>query len=319
MKTNHKSIWILMLLAFLISCNEQTNTNKTINEYLIAYNISMSDTSDNYDVWIVDPMTLERKNITNNPDVAWTYLAYENKVYFISDRDSSDRKFYLYEMDANGNNVSRLTDFRLRDSWMGIRDGGKELIVNPHPSVDSTFWIIDNKGNKKMRVPIDIPAKSDPAFSPDGSMIAFRGGTKASKLIDGYHEEVYTVKEDGSGLTMISNYPKEDTTASRFAYKAGPPRWHPTEGFISFHSYRNGKYSLYGVNPESREEWKLTNLPDDEGWHEWSSDGNWLAIETFANDQSQFHITLMNWETKETKVVTDTSYKYQQAPVFVAK
>lgn len=33
---------------------------------------------------------------------------------------------------------------------------------------------------------------------------------------------------------------------------------------------------------------------------------------------SQFHIGLMNWQTKEMAILADTAYKYQQCPVFVA-
>lgn len=54
-----------------------------------------------------------------------------------------------------------------------------------------------------------------------------------------------------------------------------------------------------------------------EGWHDWSPDGRWLAVELFDDEQTQFHIGLMDGGTKEMKILTDTAYPYQQAPVFV--
>ena len=76
---------------------------------------------------------------------------------------------------------------------------------------------------------------------------------------------------------------------------------------------------MNAVSLDGTKQWKLTTNKENEGWHEWSPDGKWLAIELFNNDQTQFHIGLMNWETKKMKILTDTTYKYQQAPNFVEK
>jgi TolB protein len=46
---------------------------------------------------------------------------------------------------------------------------------------------------------------------------------------------------------------------------------------------QNGKYSLYSVSLDGQKQWKLTNNPQNEGWHSWSPDGKWLAIELFDN------------------------------------
>ena len=45
----------------------------------------------------------------------------------------------------------------------------------------------------------------------------------------------------------------------------------------------------------------------------------WLVIELFDNEQTQFHIGLMSWETKEMKILTDSTYQYQQCPNFIIK
>ena len=56
-----------------------------------------------------------------------------------------------------------------------------------------------------------------------------------------------------------------------------------------------------------------------ESWHDWSSDGKWLAFNSSDAEEKQFHITLMNWNTKEQKRLTDATYKTQQAPVFIER
>ena len=57
----------------------------------------------------------------------------------------------------------------------------RKIIVNPHPSVDSAFYILNRGGEILGKVYTGLPFSSDPAFSPDGSRIAFRGGSSKSK------------------------------------------------------------------------------------------------------------------------------------------
>ncbi len=45
-------------------------------------------------------------------------------------------------------------------------------------------------------------------------------------------------------------------------------------------------------------------------------DGNTELLIDLA-EQKEYHIALMDWKTKAWKVLTDSTYKYHQAPVFV--
>lgn len=325
MKTTLKSVrglLCLIPLLGLVSCGGK-DTPPVIDtpapHYRIAYNVSVPDSlrPDDYEIFTMELDGSDKQNVTNHPDVAWTYLAHGNRIFFISDRDTDSRNYFLYEMQYDGSGVRKVSDIRLQDSWMDVRKEGTELIVMPHPSVDSVFYLISMDGRLLRKIQVPVPYVSDPAFSPDGEQIAFRGQNKRSKREPGYEEAIYVARLDGSGLTRISNYPAQDTTAEWYAYKAGPPRWHPSGEFISYQSKRNGKYSLYAARPDGSQEWKLTQNPQSEGWHCWSPDGKWLALEIFDVDETQFHIGLMDWESRQLRILTDTTYKYQQAPVFV--
>jgi TolB protein len=83
-------------------------------EYVLAYNIHLPDTTK--DDWEIFAMNLDgssKKNITNNRDVAWAYYAHKNRLYFVSDRDSCYRCFFLYEMNSNGTNTRRISNLQL--------------------------------------------------------------------------------------------------------------------------------------------------------------------------------------------------------------
>ena len=318
-----KSGMLLLTLA-LVSCGTNKKSgldNKLLDpEYAIAYNVLFNDSTDNYEVFTMSMNGSDKQNITNLSGVEWTYYSFKDKLYFISDRDTCQRcAYFLYESNSKGDNPRKVSDLPLADSWMSGRNDGREIIVKPNPKVDSAFHIIDLNGNLILRVETGLPYSGDPLFVNNGRQVVFRGGMTKSKLIEGFNEALFIIDIDGKNRKKISHYPKNDTTAGKFAYKAGTPKWHPIENFVSFQSKQNGKYSLYAVTLDGSKQWKLTENEENEGWHEWSPDGKWLAIELFDNDQTQFHIGLMNWETKEMQILTDTTFQYQQSPNFVIK
>ncbi|SDQ70788.1 TolB family protein [Flagellimonas zhangzhouensis] len=313
-----KGITILGLLALLLSCKSDKDASE--HELGLVYNVLRDLDIENYEVYSMNLDGTNQRNITDLYNVEWTYYSYGNTLYFVSDRDACKRCFFLYKSDFNGENVQKVSDLQLADSWMSTRNDGKELIVKPKLFNESTFYVLDSSnGTVIHRLDTGLPYAADPLFVNDGEQIVFRGGSTVNKNMDGFNEELYIIDVDGNNLKQLTQYPEEETQASKYGYKAGAPRLHPTENYVTYQSIRNGKYSLYAVSLDGSKHWKLTENTQNEGWHDWSPDGKWLAIELFDNDQTQFHIGLMNWETKELKVLTDDTFVYQQAPNFIYK
>ncbi len=311
-----KGVIILGILALLLSCNSKKDTSQ--HELGLVYNVLRDVDIDNYEVYSMNLDGSNKKNITDLYNVEWTYYSYEDTLYFISDRGACKRCYFLYKSNFKGENPKKVSDLELADSWMSSRKDGDELIVKPKLITESTFYILDRNGKIINRLDTGLPFAADPLFVNDGKQIVFRGGKTVGKHINGFDEELYIMDEDGQNRKQLTHYPEKDTTAGKFGYRAGAPKLHPTENFVSYQSKQNGKYSLYAVSLDGSKTWKLTENEQNEGWHDWSPDGKWLAIELF-DDEQQFHIGLMNWETKEMEILTDTTFQYQQAPHFMYK
>lgn len=314
-----KYLLLLFVILSFIACNNQLK-EEVQNKYLIAYNIFNPDSlhPQNYDIMIMNSDGSTKKNINNNTDVAWTYYAYKDRLFFISDRDTCYRCYFLYEMDKDGNNIKKVTNLQLEDSWMSSRNNGKELIVTGRigKQIRYQLFLVNTKTGDYRQITNDTSALyRDPCFSPDGNQIVV--SYQKNKRDKSQHEELFLMNADGSDMKQITTYPDDNPSANEHGYKAGAARWHPTENFISYVSKQDGQNDIFAVSPDGKKQWKLLENDFSEGWHDWSSDGNWLAFDTGKSEEKQFDVMLMNWKTKEMVQLTDTTYHYQQAPVFV--
>jgi TolB protein len=303
---------LLMLLSVFAS--------SLFAQHRIAYNVAQDSKSDDYEVYSMNLDGSDKRNITNHKDVAWTYYAYKDRLFFISDRDACKRCYFLYEMKADGTNVRKISDLRLEDSWMGSRNDGAEMIVSARVGDDvrMQLFVIDTAiGKFRQLTDENGAAFRDPSFSPDGKQIIY--AHKKDRKSREETEELWIMNVDGSDRRKLTTYPADDKTAEWHDYHAGPPRWVAAHGFITYQSVQKGKSSLFAITPDGKKNWKLTDSKLSEGWHDWSPDGKWLAVEiTSETEPKNYEIWLMNYETKEIKKLTDPKdFRVQQAPVFV--
>lgn len=315
-------IYLNACLFLLISCRDSSPSGQAAGSekgYFIAYNVYIPDTTkDDWEVMLMNMDGSGKRNLTRNDDVAWTYYAFQDKLYFISDRDTCYRCFFLYETDPGGQSIRKVSDLRLEDSWMSSRHHGEEMVVTGRlgPTTRFQLFIVNTKSGQYSQITSDTAARyGDPCFSPDGSQIVY--AYKQNKRDRNSHEELFIMNSDGSGSRQLTHYPEDNVSAKEPGYKAGAPRWHPTEHFISYISMQDGRHQICAVNPEGSKQWKITTGPKGEGWHDWSPDGKWLTYDSSDPNGRQYHILLMNWQTKEVKQLTDTTYRSQLAPVFV--
>lgn len=307
---------IVTAAALLIFC---LSTAAQHPSWKIAFNVLQDQKADDYEVYTISLDGTDQRNVTNHKDVAWTYYSIPGKLLFISDRGACRRCYFLYESEIDGGNVRKVTNLQLEDSWMGSRNNGRELIVagRVDTRIRYQLFLVDRESGQYRQLTNETEsAFRDPVFSPDGKQIAYvykKKRTDRSEI-----EEMYIMHSDGTNRRKLTTYPANDPLGKEMSYKVGPPHWNAKYKFITYQSNQAGKQSIFAVTPDGKKQWKLTESKLDEGWHDWSPDGEWLAFDSRNEATGRYDIVLMNYKSKEVKTITSTSsFKYHQAPVFL--
>jgi Tol biopolymer transport system component len=142
----------------------------------------------------------------------------------------------------------------------------------------------------------DDPAEDfDPAWSPDGTQIAFRSHRDGSP-------EVYLVNADGSGERNLTDSPLSDYS----------PAWSPTGTQIAFASNRDadsGGNDIYLIDVASGTTQRLTIGGDIDEYPTWSPDGTRIAYAcsdgVLQGGTADFELCVMDADGSNIVQVTD--------------
>jgi TolB protein len=216
-----------------------------------------------------------------------------SRIAFTSDRDGS---VDIYAMNADGSGVTRLTNDRSWDllpKWSP--DGSRIALMSNRDALarrDGDFFlnfqihVMNTDGSGIMR----LTGNSEwydgfPAWSPDGSKIAFASNRDASELRDDdlVGTRIYVMDADGSGVTRLTG----GSEASDYS-----PAWSPDGSRIAFTSDRDdsGRFNshIYVMNADGSGVTRLTgNSEWDDGFPAWSPDGSRIAFTSDRDDSGR--------------------------------
>jgi len=144
----------------------------------------------------------------------------------------------------------------------------------------------------------DTAVATEPAFSPDGSRIAF------TSTRDG-QPEIYVMDADGTGAGRLTNSPGADGDAS----------FTDDGQAVVFHSQRTGHRQIFLQPITSSDAVRLTQEPADNSQPTVSPDGETIAF--VSNREGNNHIWLMSKDGSSQRPVTRGPQSKEAAPRFL--
>lgn len=173
---------------------------------------------------------------------------------------TADPVAQIYGMDPDGNGQTRLAV-----------TGGDARSARRSPDGRSIVYAVTDGDADQIHVlrdegATDVVLTSDganfrPAWSPDGSLIAFSSEREAEP-------DVWVMAADGTGQHQLT-----DDAASDWA-----PAWSPDGTSIVFNSDRSGTFDLYRIDADGRNPTALTGGTADDYEPDWSPDGDLIAF-----------------------------------------
>jgi tricorn protease len=185
------------------------------------------------DLWTFDLTTLASKNITSNPANDAQPMWRGNPVYFVSDRDASERN-NLWVEDLGTGTVRQLTHFI--DFDITFPSMGPDAIVF---LAGGRLHLFDLASEKDTEVPVRVvtdatmlrarTAKAEklaahPSVSPTGKRVAFEA-----------RGDIVTVPAERGAIIDVT---RSSGVADRY------PRWSPDGKTLAYWSDRGGEYEL---------------------------------------------------------------------------
>lgn len=187
-----------------------------------AHGKAFQDPKFSVDITLVQPDGSKRHSITKEANNAFPAFAPDGKrLVFRSGRAGSKN---LYVMNADGNEVRRLTEGKWTDTMTDWSPDGKWIAFASDRDGNFDIFLVHPDGSGLRKLIGGGGRNNHPHFSPDGQWITFvsqRAGYSAEEISLPHqfqpYGDLFAVRLDGTGLIRLTHTPFEE----------GPSAWGP--------------------------------------------------------------------------------------------
>lgn len=195
-----------------------------------------------FDIFTISHSVNELQRLTTDStrNLAPVWSPDDSCIAFQSVRSTN---FDIYLMKSDGSEVRRLTNHSGPDMWPSWSPDGKQIVFEAQRNENgkSGLYILDIANKDVKSLLVDEWNNGQPAWSENGK-IAFYSDRDGNK-------EIYTIDEDGSNLTRITDNESEDWF----------PAWSPDGKWIAFTSSRDDNLEIYVTDSEGQHLLRITN------------------------------------------------------------
>ena len=211
----------------------------------------------------------------------------------------------IYAMDVNGHNLEQLTTSYAFDDWGNWSRDTFKIVFQSDRIPDTTFtarfqiYVMNSDGSNVGQLTLPNPARDaitghiidttsnyHPAWSPDGTKIAF-GSTRDT------NPQIYVMDPNGFNVVRLTHDQAEDAQ----------PAWSPDGTKIAFATNRDGNNEIYVMNANGSGQINLTNNTGSDLTPAWSPDGTKIAFQ--SDRQTDYAVWVMNADGSNPVRLTD--------------
>ncbi|HQU81902.1 MAG TPA: LpqB family beta-propeller domain-containing protein [Pyrinomonadaceae bacterium] len=230
---------------------------------------------------------LVRINPTPSPTLG------NGQIVFVSNRDGNQE---IYKMNADGSNVTRLTNNTFAESDPQWSPDGTKIAFASARDGNSEIYVMNADGSNQTRVTNNTVFDTEPTWSPDSTKLAFQSLRSGNR-------DIYAVNADGSNELRLTTSTGQDIL----------PKWSPNGAQIVFISNRDGNYEVYTMSANGDAQTRLTTNTASEFSPDWSPDGSQILFSSDRDGNGEIYVMSANG-ANQTRLTNSSSN--EDAPVW---
>jgi len=265
---------------------------------LIAFRRSQGDSSDEIYVMPAAGGAEQKLTSRSNPIDGLAWSADGKRIFFSSGRATSLGSIWSLPI-SGGEPTSVTTPLTHTSSPTVSPDGHRIAYVDSPNNVSVWRMNIDAHGNAEPFITSNF-FDASAAYSPDGSLIAFRSDRSGAN-------EIWICRSDGSEPKRVTHFNGPMT---------GSPRWSPDGLSLAFDSRGGGRADIYLIHVSGGEPMRITNsvaTNSDNVVPSWSRDGS--AVYFSSNRTGTWQVWRHALDTgAEIQVTTNGGFNAMESP-----
>ncbi|MBM3239560.1 DUF5050 domain-containing protein [Candidatus Poribacteria bacterium] len=230
-----------------------------------------------------------------------------SEIVFTSNRDKGDKhswvEWEIYVMDADGQNVRRLTNNEFAEYQPVWSPDGAQIAFASMAEEDADhpdIFVMASDGRERINL-TQSPFVSEfsPTWAPDGQRIAFvKFGGEVPNM------DIYVMDINGHNITQLNQPGVEQM-----------PAWSPDGKWVAYVSRTNewdANDEIYLIKPDGTNKRKLTNRPTNMDTDPaWSPDGKRIAFISYdLTGENLYEIFVMDADGNHVTNLTPSGYYY---------